>query len=166
MFELKSLSLEAVSAAQDKAVRYRLLNEPRLAESICKDILAVDPAKRETIITLILALTDQFGGGGTGRMKEALGLIERLEDQFERLYYQGIVYERRAKALLSGRSMATGYVAYEWFVKAMASYEAAEELSPPGNDDALLRWNTCARIINEHPHIRPAPRERHEPMLE
>ena len=25
--------------------------------------------------------------------------------------------------------------------------EKAEELRPPGNDDALLRWNACARII-------------------
>jgi hypothetical protein len=26
---------------------------------------------------------------------------------------------------------------------------------PPENDDALLRWNTCARFIMRHPEIKP-----------
>ena len=43
MFEFKRITPEAVPAALSKAERYRLLNEPREAESICRDVLLVDP---------------------------------------------------------------------------------------------------------------------------
>ena len=46
MFQLKSLSMEGITAALDKAERYRLLNEPREAESICLDVLEIDPENR------------------------------------------------------------------------------------------------------------------------
>jgi hypothetical protein len=166
VFELKALHPEAVPAAQEKALRYRLLNEPRLAESICKDILAVQPAKQETVITLILALSDQLGPHASTKMKEALALTDRLEDEYHRHYYSGIIHERWAKGQVTTRGPASGYIAYDWFRKAMACYEKAEALSPPGNDDAILRWNTCARLINGNPHIRPAPQEHPEMMLE
>ena len=42
MFELKPLSREAIPAALEKAMRYRLLNEPGAAESICHDVLRTD----------------------------------------------------------------------------------------------------------------------------
>lgn len=166
MFELKALHPEAVTAAQEKATRYRLLNEPRLAESICKDILAVEPERIETIVTLILALTDQFTAGASPKMQEALALIERLGDEFARQYYRGIIYERWGKAQLASRSPVSGFVAYDWLRKAMTCYEAAERISPPRNDDAILRWNTCARLINDDPHLRPAPHDQPETMLE
>ena len=50
--------------------------------------------------------------------------------------------------------------------KAMKHYERAIGLSPSGNDDAILRWNTCARIMNRNPEIRPEPEERTQEMLE
>jgi hypothetical protein len=37
----------------------------------------------------------------------------------------------------------------------MSWYEKAEKLRPSGNDDALLRWNTCARLLNERADIVP-----------
>lgn len=43
VFELKPLSKKAIPRAIEKADRYRLLNEPSDAESICLDVLAVDP---------------------------------------------------------------------------------------------------------------------------
>ena len=165
MFQLKSISPDAVPAAQKKAVRYRLLNEPRLAESICKDILAVDPDNQNATITLVLSITDQFGAGGR-RMNEGLALLAQVEDEFQREYYRGLVLERRAMAQLNVTTPASGNVAYDWFRQAMQHFERAEEISPPGNDDALLRWNTCARLINDNEHIRPAPDERVELMLE
>src|SRR5207248_11695595 len=58
MSELKSLSKEAIPAALEKAERYRLLNEPGEAESICLDILKADPENQQAIITLLLALTE------------------------------------------------------------------------------------------------------------
>jgi hypothetical protein len=148
MFELKSLQRDAVPAAHEKAHLYRLLNEPRLAESICKDILAVEPGRRETMVSLILALIDQ------------------LDDAYSRDYYRGIIHERWAKGHVAARGPASGYIAYDWFRKAMAYYEKAEALRPAGNDDAILRWNTCARVIDGDPSIRPSPHEPAHTMLE
>ena len=43
---------------------------------------------------------------------------------------------------------------------AMVHYEQAEALRPPDNEDAILRWNTCARIIAAEPTLEPeAPAE-------
>lgn len=166
MFELKALHQDAVPAAQEKAQLYRLLNEPRLAESICKDILAVEPDRGQTIITLILALSDQFAPHANVKMKEALALIDRLDDEYSREYYRGIIHERWAKGHLAMRGPASGYIAYDWFRKAMAYYEKAEALRPAGNDDAILRWNTCARVIDGDASIRPSPHEPAHTMLE
>src|SRR5579864_3525344 len=58
--ELKTLSLEAVPRALAKAERYRLLNEPGEAESICRDALDADPDNQDALVMLLLALTDQF----------------------------------------------------------------------------------------------------------
>ena len=67
MFELKHIGPEAIPAALDKAERYRLLNQPDAAESICEDVLAVDPDNQPALITLLLALTDQFRQGDAAR---------------------------------------------------------------------------------------------------
>ena len=165
MFELKRLKPEALAAAQRKAVRYRLLNEPRLAESICHDILAVDPDNQDALITLILSLSDQFGSPGGPSMASAMELVPRLAGDYQQEYYAGILWERRAMSQLHTRGHGSGRIAYDWFRRAMAHFEKAEELSPPDNDDAVLRWNTCARIINQRADLRPA--EQHtETMLE
>ena len=64
MIELKKLKTESIPTALEMARNYRLLNEPDAAESICLDILAVAPRHQETLITLILALTDKFSDSG------------------------------------------------------------------------------------------------------
>ena len=56
--------------------------------------------------------------------------------------------------------------AYDWFRQAMELYEQAIELRPPGNDDPILRWNTCARVVNRNPSVRPEPEDRMQEMLE
>ena len=43
MFDLKPLSKDAIESALAKAERHRFLNEPDEAESICLDVLEVDP---------------------------------------------------------------------------------------------------------------------------
>ncbi|MEE2900476.1 MAG: hypothetical protein VX815_18600, partial [Gemmatimonadota bacterium] len=63
MSELKPLSADAVPVALAKAEHYRLLNEPEEAESICIDILEVDPEHQKALINLLLARTDQFKEG-------------------------------------------------------------------------------------------------------
>src|SRR6266478_1971661 len=78
MPELKSLSREAVPAALEKAMRYRLLNEPAEAESICLDVLKTDPENQEAIITLLLALTDRFTKGYGVSDAQAKDLLSRI----------------------------------------------------------------------------------------
>ena len=66
-FELKRIAPDSIPEALSKVERYRLLNEPSLAESICLDILAVAPENQDALISLLLARTDQFGAGGQPR---------------------------------------------------------------------------------------------------
>jgi hypothetical protein len=147
MFELKPLSKDGIPAALERAVRYRLLNEPGEAESICHDILAIDPDNQAALVTLLLAITDRFGKSYAVETMHAQELLHRLQEPYERSYYAGIIWERRAKALLHKGSHGSGHAAYDCLREAMTCYEQAEAIRPIGNDDALLRWNACARII-------------------
>jgi hypothetical protein len=161
MADLKSLHKDAIPAALEKAERYRLLNEPGEAESICLDILHVDPQNQQAIVTLLLALTDRFTKGygvSDTQIKELLG---RIRDEYERAYYSGIFAERRAKAKLAQHTPGCRFQAYDLFREAMDWFEKAEATRPTGNDDALLRWNTCARIIERNKLV---PREEEEPI--
>ena len=166
MSELKNLSKDAIPAALEKAERYRLLNEPGEAESICLDILAADPENQQAIITLLLALTDRFEKGyavGDAQTKE---LLARIKSEYDRVYYTGIVAERRAKTKLRSNTPDCRFQAYDLFREAMDWFEKAEGLRPTGNDDALLRWNTCVRIIARNSLVPREPEERVEFPLE
>lgn len=154
MYTLKPLSRDGIPAALRKAERYRLLNDPWEAESICRDVLAVDGDNQEALINLILALTDQFAAEG-GEMEAARALLPRLQDDYRRAYYAGIIAERRAKKLLQLRPPGTDAIVYEALREAMAHYEEAERLRPQGEDDPLLRWNSCVRILMRHEEVRP-----------
>ena len=147
MFELKRLSEDAIPAALEKALRYRLLNEPTEAESICQDVLATDPDNQQALVTLLLALSDRFSEGYAAGIAQAQEILSRLRDPYERAYYAGIICERQAKIRLHQGHPGAGHDAYEFLSEAMSWFEKAEALRPPKNDDALLRWNTCARII-------------------
>ncbi len=150
MFELKPLSHEAIPAALEKANRYRLLNEPGAAESIYLDILAVDPDNQDALKNLVLAMSDRFGKDYAVGETSYREYLARLADDYQRAYYTGIVYERRAKATLA----KGGLQAYELFTQAMDCFEKAEAIRPEGNDDTILRWNGCARIIDRN-KLRP-----------
>src|ERR1039458_3092375 len=108
MFTLKPLSKDAVPAAIARAERYRLLNEPWQAESICRDVLAVEPDHQAAMVLLILALTDQFDCGINA--KDAMDVVAGLKGEYERAYYSGIVDERRAMALLRQTDYPAGHV--------------------------------------------------------
>lgn len=161
MSELKPLSSDAIPKALERADRYRLLNEPGEAQSICLDVLAADPDNQRALVTMILALTDHFDdsrlGMGERRVED---YIAHLKDEYERTYYSGVVCERRGKHAATGRMARNA--AYEWFRDAMAWYEKAEKIRPPGNDDAVLRWNTCARILKHNQDLQPEREERVE----
>jgi len=146
MFKLKPLSKQAIPAALEKARHYRLLNEPAAAESICLDILAVDPDNQEALIDIVLAMADRFGKDYAVGDNHVNEFLPRIRDEYARAYYTGIVYERRAKAILN----KDGVNAFEMFERAMECFERAEAIRPAGNDDAILRWNGCARIIQRN----------------
>jgi len=147
MFELKPLSKDGIPAALEKAVRYRLLNEPGEAESICQDVLQTDPDNQQALVILLLSLTDRFGKCYAVGITQAQEILPRLHDPYEKAYYAGIICERRVKAQLYRGGPGAAMDAYECLCEAMSWYEKAEELRPPANDDALLRWNACARMI-------------------
>ncbi|HWK11200.1 MAG TPA: hypothetical protein VNR64_14165 [Vicinamibacterales bacterium] len=156
MFELKPLSPGTIDAALEKAERYRLLNEPWEAESICLDVLNVDPDHQDALVMLLLALTDQFGHGPASLVRDARSVLRRITDDYKRAYYEGILCERQGKALLDRQATGSGPNVYEWIRDAMDCYERASAIRPPGNDDAVLRWNTCVRVLERHPDVRPS----------
>ena len=143
--KLKSISKAGIAEAVSKAELYRFLNEPGEAESICRDILAVEPDHQVAMRLLALSITDQFTGGPADRHSEAESIFQGMKDPYERLYYTGIVHERRAKALL--RSGARPHTVVILFEEAMNCFEHAEKIRPSGNDDAILRWNRCVRLL-------------------
>jgi hypothetical protein len=163
-FKLKSIQKDAIRSALEKAVWYRALNEPLEAESICRDILGIEPDNQEALAALLLALSDQFPRGLKNRFREAKELAERLTSQYEQEYYLGIISERRAKYHYQQGSPGAGHLAYEGIRTAMAHYERAEKVRPHGNDDALLRWNACARLLMSSPDMRPEPVPTHDPV--
>ena len=165
-FDPKPISREAVPAALEKAHRYRLLNEPSAAESICLDVLAVEPASEQALETIILALTDQFDHDTAAAVSRARAYVPRLGDEYRRHYFSGIISERQAMATLRRSTLGASGPAYGGFRDAMAWYESAEKLSPPGNDDAILRWNTCARVLARHPALVPASADAYEPSFD
>jgi len=164
-FQLKALTSSAIPAALERAERYRLLNEPAQAESICLDILALEPANQQAVVLLLLALTDQFSESISENLDRTLALLPKLTDEYQRTYYKGIINERQARVVLHRGNPGAGHVAYDLFREAMEWYERAEENRPAGNDEALLRWNTCARTIMVH-HLETSPVDDTPLMLE
>ena len=162
--ELKPITPEGIPAALQKAERYRLLNESWAAESICLDVLEIDPTNQDALVSLVLAITDQFGEELSDGVKRAREVLPRLEDEYERTYYAGIICERRARAQLHRGALGSAEVASEWFREAMTWYAKAEKMRPPGNDESILRWNTCVRMLGRHE--RSSGQSEYEPALE
>jgi hypothetical protein len=164
-FPLKKLTPSAIPAALDRAERYRLLNEPAQAESICLDVLRADPSNQRALILLLLALTEQFDESIADNLDRATALLPLLSDEYQHTYYHGVIVERHARAFLHRSSPGARYAAYEMFREAMSWYERAETIRPAGNDEALLRWNTCVRTISAA-HLEPPPFDDSTLMLE
>ena len=163
-FKLKPISKEGIEAAINKAEHYRLLNQPRLAESICLDVLLIDAANQKAAIILLLSLTDQFGLSSSKTSKQALDIAKTLKDEYARLYYTGIIHERQGATALRSDTPGADFDAYEWYREAMEFYEKADAINKDDNNDPVLRWNTCARIIMEH-HLHERPFD-DSPILE
>jgi tetratricopeptide (TPR) repeat protein len=155
--KLKTISKDGIEEALSKVTLYRYLNEPEEAESICHDILAVDPDNQMALRMLGLTITDQFTGQSSDRYADAGSAFQRLVDTYERLYYAGLLCERRAKAQL--RAGRPPQMLVSLFKEAMQYFEEAETLRPPGNDDAVLRWNRCVRLLEKLPQFESEERE-------
>ena len=162
--KLKTISKDGVAEAISKAELYRFLNEPEESESICHDILAADPENQTALRILGLAITDEFTGESSDRYSEAERTFHRLTDAYEKQYCLGLLCERQAKAQMhAGRPPHAVTVMFE---EAMRHFEAAEKIHPPRNDDAVLRWNRCARLLEKLPRVesfsRPESFEDHD----
>lgn len=165
-YELKRLSKAGLERALAKAERYRLLNDPLEAESICRDVLETEPGNQKALVLFILSLTDLFGSRTGMRIDESTSMLSRLDSEYERVYYKGVIYERRAKVHFERAHPGAGHLAYDWYVRAMKCFEQADELSPDDNEDAKLRWNTCARTMMRHDSIEPGHEDDTPQMLE
>ena len=155
MLELKRITREGIPRALAKAERYRLLNEAHEAESICRDILAIDADNQEVLVMLLLSITDQFGK--TAGPGDAHRVLVRLRGEYERAYYTGVVSERWAKSWLrSGghHGLISGFMR-----EALECFAAAMKLAPAGDDDAILRWNACVRFLQQNPQLRAEPED-------
>ncbi|HEY6208001.1 MAG TPA: hypothetical protein VIW28_03015 [Gemmatimonadales bacterium] len=162
---LKKISPTGIERALEKVDRYRLLNEPGDAESICLDILEVDPQNQRALVALLLSRTDQFQHG-RGAVAGAREVLPQLASEYHRAYYAGIICERWARARHARGAPGAPATVYHWLREAMDWYEKAEALRPAGNDDPLLRWNACARHLERHPELKPETEDRAEAMLE
>lgn len=163
---LKRISREGVAAALQKAHRYRVLNDSSAAESICLDVLAVEPTNEEALVMHVLAISDQFAAGHAEDVKRAEAAVERLGDPYKQAYYRGIVCERWAKGLIARNVPRGEEMAWDWVERAFVAYAAAESIRTPGNDEAILRWNACVRLLEQHPGVHPRGSEDWAPTLE
>ena len=82
-------------------------------------------------MTLILALTDQFGvTEPPPSVTQVRHYVDRLESEYQRHYYTGIICERRARSLLR-QTMGRAF-AFEAFHEAMTWFDGLP-WDPPGS---------------------------------
>ena len=164
-FDLKPLDEDAIPNAIDRAKQYRSLLQPWHAESICRDVLAVEPNNQQNLIILFLAITDQFGSEKRGKkMSDAEVILDQLKDEFQQDYAKGIMYERLASAALNMGGVRSGYIAYYHLLDALKWYDKSIK-SPEKSQESVLRWNTCVRMIDQF-NLNPAPDDDAPSMLE
>ena len=94
MFELERISKDAIPASLEKAMHYRLLNEPLQSESICLDILEVEPENQQALVTLLLALSEALA---REHGLSAMSLIVASSNEGARRLYERIGYVETAR---------------------------------------------------------------------
>lgn len=166
MFDLKPISKDAIPHAIDRAKKYRLLNEPWHAESICRDVYKADPDNQQNLIILLLSITDQFKSSMHSKsITDAMKVIDLLKDNYQKDYANGLVHERLASAAIIKGGPRSHYIAYYHLLDAMEWYEKSQKNHPEKNEESVLRWNTCARMIEEF-DLKPSPEGETQTMLE
>jgi len=147
--KLKTISASGIAEALSKAQLYRYLREPEESESICQDILATDPENQAALRLLGLSITDQFTGDVQDRYAEVEAIFRRLTSTYAQHYYLGILSERRGKAQM--RAGRPAYVVVALIEEAMRHFAEAEKIRPEANEEAILRWNRCVRLLEKLP---------------
>jgi hypothetical protein len=158
--ELKPISQESIPRALELAERYRLLDEPEQAASICSDVLAAQPGNTQALLTLFLATTEQFGHAHGTKLEDADKIVAQMSTDYERAYYGALARERWARSRLQLGSHAS--LVGDWIRRAMDGYAEAERLRPLGNDDPILRWNACVRLVQRFPGLAQTRDNEHE----
>lgn len=147
MLEPQKLPPETIPNALKQAQHYRLLGEPALAESICRDILGVADGNEEAWSTLLLALTDQFDAKKGAAFDQANQALKRITNEYKGRYFEGIIAERWARAQLR---LGVQVEAVEpWVRQALGHFQAASQLAPEDDPNPILRWNSCVRLLDE-----------------
>lgn len=164
MAQLKPIARDTIPRAFEKAERYRLLHEPFEAESICLDILALEPSHAQALGCLLLSLTDQLTQGDARAFERARALLPRFSSEYEKAYYAGIICERFAKRKLREGHPGANALAFGYVHQAMDLYEKAERVAPSNNDDAVLRYNACVRMIDRYGLVAPPSDDREQPL--
>lgn len=153
--DLHDIHPDSIELALDKARQYRSLHEPEIAESICLDILHIEPENQKALVLYILALSDQLHHAGKKTQVQSIEqAIQKLQSRYQQHYYTGLLHERRARFMLT-QSMARVF-AYDYFIEALQFYQKAEKIRPEHNDESILRWNSCIRTI-EKEKLKPRP---------
>ena len=149
-WELKKLADKNLDAAITLAKHYRDLNQPHEAESICRDVLEVAPQNVDALRTLGLALTDRFATQYLTLFDQAVAIFKKLPSEYERVYYEGIAWERYAKAQLeAGRA----HNAIHAFEEALERFEAAQPLAAKDEPAPILHYNRCVRALTTNPDL-------------
>lgn len=149
--DLKYISAESIPRALELAERYRLLNEPEQAASIYRDVIATDPSNHSARIQLFLCVTDQFTHKHGPGMDIAEELLFDMPGEYEKAYYQGIACERWARAKLQDGQHPS--MVGDWLRRAMTFYDKADGMRPESDQNAALRWNACARLMQRIPGL-------------
>jgi tetratricopeptide (TPR) repeat protein len=161
---LKKLPSHELDSAVQKAMLYRELNQPEEAESICQDVIAASPSHQNALRVLGLAITDRFDELAVGLFEEAMKVFGRIENEYDRVYHEGVAWERLGKAHLR---RGEGHGALGAIEHAIEHYERAEKIAPEGNPDPILRFNRCVRLLQSHRLLKDAFESPHsrEPNL-
>ncbi|MDP9033713.1 MAG: hypothetical protein M3O50_02825 [Myxococcota bacterium] len=157
-YGLKKLTRANLEPAVAKAAHYRDLNQPEEAESICRDVLAIDEGHQVAWKLLGLAITDRLGTAQAGLLEDAIAAFEKLADEYERVYHIGVAWERAAKAHVERNEAHSAVTSFE---HALGLFQKAEHLRPD-SPDPILRWNRCVRLLSNNATLRAAvhaPRE-------
>ena len=149
---LKSLSPKAIPGALGLASDSRQGGQSQTCESICLDVLQAEPGNQEALRLLVLSHADRFDAESTEHEMAARDAQSRLTGEYDRAFYDAYILHRSAQVAIASGSPSSARVVYALLARAMASYEDAERSRPEGNDDAILLWNACQRLMQATPH--------------